>query len=306
MSPTRRDLVRAGAAIAASALLPPLRAAPAEPALIERRIPSSGESLPVVGIGTARRYDVSATAEERAELTEVLRRFAASGGRLIDTAPSYGSAESVVGDLVSALGLRERLFLATKVGATGREAGIAQLETSMRRLRTTTLDLVAVHNLQDTATQLATLREWKQRGRIRYVGITTSFDRQYAEFERTMRAETLDMVQVDYALDNRGAGERILPLAADRGMGVMVNLPFGRGRLFRAVEGKALPEWAREFDCESWAQFFLKYVIAHPAVTCVIPGTARVRYLADNLGAARGRLPTAAMRRRMEQFIDGL
>ncbi|HEY8367973.1 MAG TPA: aldo/keto reductase [Thermodesulfobacteriota bacterium] len=306
MSPTRRDLLRAGAVIAASPFLPRAVAASAEPALIERRIPSSGESLPVIGIGTARRYDVSATAEARAELSEVLRRFAASGGRVIDTAPSYGSAESVVGDLVSALGVRDRLFLATKVGATGREAGIAQLETSMRRLRTTTLDLVAVHNLQDTATQLATLREWKERGRIRHIGITTSFDRQYADFERTMRAETLDMIQVDYALDNRGAGERILPLAADRGMGVMVNLPFGRGRLFRAVEGKALPEWAREFDCESWAQFFLKYVIAHPAVTCVIPGTARVRYLVDNLGAARGRLPTAAMRRRMEQFIDGL
>jgi aryl-alcohol dehydrogenase-like predicted oxidoreductase len=212
----------------------------------------------------------------------------------------------VVGDLVAALGIRDSLFIATKLGTRGRDAGIEQLEQSFKHLRTPTIDLIAVHNLQDTQTQLRTLRQWKQTGRIRYVGITTSFERQYPEFEQTMRAEALDFIQVDYALDNRKADQRILPLAADRGMGVMINLPFGRGRLFKAVQGQSLPPWAGEFDCASWAQFFLKYIVSHPAVTCTVPGTAKEEYLVDNLGAARGRLPDAAMRRRMERFIDGL
>lgn len=204
------------------------------------------------------------------------------------------------------MGVRASLFLATKVGATGRQVGIEQVEASFRRLRTSRVDLVAVHNLRDTATQLQTLRELKQAGRIGYVGITTSFPGQYPEFERTMRTETLDFVQVDYALDSRRAAATILPLAADRGMAVMINLPFGRGRLFRAVQGRALPPWASDFDCASWAQFFLKYIVSHPAVTCCVPGTAKVEHLLDNLGAAQGRLPDAAARRRMEDFIDRL
>jgi aryl-alcohol dehydrogenase-like predicted oxidoreductase len=274
--------------------------------LIQRKIPSTGESLPVIGIGTARRYERVTTEEERAPLREVLRRLEEMGGKVIDTAPSYGTAEAVVGDLVAELNIRKSLFLATKVGTRGRDAGIAEMEQSFKRLRTPMIDLIAVHNLQDTPTQLRTLRQWKQAGRIRYVGITTSFERQHAEFEQTMRAEALDFIQVDYALDNRKAGDRILPLAADRGIGVMINLPFGRGRLFAAVQGKSLPPWAGDFDCASWAQFFLKYIVSHPAVTCALPGTAKVDYLVDNLGAARGRLPDAAMRRRMESFIDGL
>jgi aryl-alcohol dehydrogenase-like predicted oxidoreductase len=173
-------------------------------------------------------------------------------------------------------------------------------------LRTSRLDLVAVHNLRDTQVHLGTLRALRKEGRIRYVGITTSFDRQYADFEETMRREALDFIQVDYALDNRGAAERILPLAADRGMAVMINLPFGRGRLFDAVRGRALPAWAGEFDCASWPQFFLKYIVSHPAVTCAVPGMARPEYVEDNLGAARGRLPDAALRRRMESFIDAI
>jgi aryl-alcohol dehydrogenase-like predicted oxidoreductase len=173
-------------------------------------------------------------------------------------------------------------------------------------LRADKIDLIAVHNLRDTQVQLRTLREMKQAGRIRYVGITTSFDNQYGEFERTMKNESLDFIQVDYALDNRDAGERILPLAADRGMAAMINLPFGRGRLFSAVQGKRLPEWAREFDCASWAQFFLKYIVSHPAVTCAVPGMAKAEYVADNVGAAHGRMPDLAMRRRMEQFIDAV
>jgi aryl-alcohol dehydrogenase-like predicted oxidoreductase len=276
-----------------------------EGAVIHRKIPSSGESVPVVGIGTSRRYQ-GTTEAERAQLKEVLRRFKELGGKVIDTAPAYGNAETVVGDLVADLGIRDSLFIATKVGAQGREAGIEQMEQSLKRLRTRKIDLIAVHNLWDTQTQLRTLREWKQAGRIRYVGITTSSDRQYQEFEQTMKTEALDFIQVDYAIDNRNAEQRILPLAADRGMAVMINLPFGRGRLFGAVQGQKLPPWASDFDCASWAHFFLKYIVSHPAVTCAIPGTAKVEYVIDNLGAARGRLPDPAMRRRMERFIDQL
>ena len=302
----RRDLLAAGLGVGVSILLPtPGLFAQAAP-LIHRKIPSTGESLPIIGIGTARRYEAVTTEAERAPLRAVLRQFAELGGKVIDTAPSYGTAETVVGDLVAELAIRESVFLATKLGARGRDAGIAQLEQSFAHLRTPKIDLVAVHNLQDTQTQLRTLREWKQAGRIRYVGITTSFERQYPEFEQTMKAEALDFIQVDYALDNRKADQRILPLAADLGMGVMVNLPFGRGRLFQAVQGQSLPLWAAEFDCTSWAQFFLKYIVSHSAVTCALPGTAKSDYLLDNLGAARGPLPDAAMRRRMESVIDGL
>jgi len=192
------------------------------------------------------------------------------------------------------------------VSDVGREAGLQEIETSFRRLRTPRIDLIAVHNLRDIAIQLRTLRELKQAGRVRYVGMTTSFPRQYPESERTMRTETLDFIQVDYALDNRAAAAAILPLAADRGMAVMINLPFGRGRLFQAVQGRELPPWASSFDCASWAQFFLKYIVSNPAVTCCVPGTAKVEYLLDNLGAAQGRLPDAAMRRQMEELIDRL
>ena len=300
----RRELLKAGIGVSASIFLLPA-IAPAD-SLIRRKIPSTGESLPVIGIGTARRYATVATEADRAPLKEVLRQFVAMGGNVIDTAPSYGTAETVVGDLAAELKIRESLFMATKLGARGRDAGVQQLEQSLKRLRSPMIDLVAVHNLQDAQMQLGTLRQWKQAGRIRYVGITTSFERQHQEFEQTMKAEALDFIQVDYALDNRKADRRILPLAADRGTGVMINLPFGRGRLFTAVQGKSLPPWAGEFDCASWAQFFLKYIVSHPAVTCAVPGTAKVEYLVDNLGAARGRLPDAATRRRMERFIDGL
>jgi aryl-alcohol dehydrogenase-like predicted oxidoreductase len=227
---------------------------------------------------------------------------------VIDSSPTYGTAETVIGDLASELKIRDSLFLATKVSVRnpGRDAGLEQIEQSFKRLRASRIDLIAVHNLRDTQTQLDTLRELKRAGRVRYVGITTSFENQYREFEQTMKAETLDFIQVDYALDNRNADERILPLAADRGMAVMINLPFGRGRLFNAVQGKQLPPWASDFDCASWAQFFLKYIVSHPAVTCAVPGMAKAEYVIDNLNAARGRLPSAGMRRRMEGFIDGL
>lgn len=275
--------------------------------LLRKKIPSSGEEIPIIGLGTARRYEDARTPEERTPLRETLRRFAALGATVIDTAPVYGNAEEVVGGLLDELNLGKGLFLATKVSTGGgRDAGVQQIEGSFKRLRTQKIDLIAVHNLRDTQVHLGTLRELKQAGRIRYVGITTSFDRQYEDFEQTMQRERLDFIQVDYALDNRGAGERILPLAAERGMAVMINLPFGRGRLFSAVRGKALPPWAAELDVRTWPQFFLKYIVSHPAVTCAVPGMARPEYVEDNLGAARGRLPDASMRRRMESFIDSV
>jgi aryl-alcohol dehydrogenase-like predicted oxidoreductase len=292
--------------LAAAGLLAPRPGNAQGRELLRKRIPSSGEEIPVIGLGTARRYQAADNEDALAPLRETLRRFAALGATVIDTAPVYGNAEQVLGRLVEELGL-EGLFLATQVSTGGgREAGMQQIEESFKRLRATRIDLIAVHNLRDTAVHLPALRKLKESGRIRYVGITTSFERQYADFEQTMRRERLDFIQVDYALDNRGAAERILPLAAERGMAVMVNLPFGRGRLFSAVEGKSLPAWAAELDAHSWAQFFLKYVVSHPAVTCAIPGMARPEYVEDNLGAARGRLPDAAMRRRMEAYIDSL
>lgn len=308
MKLSRRQLLKAGIGAGASLLLPSNGLLAQAGPLIQKKIPSSGESLPIIGLGTARRYEEIKSEAERDPVRETLREFKALGGKVIDTSPTYGTAETVVGDLVSELKIRDSLFIATKVSlrSTGRQAGLEQLEQSFKRLRMPKIDLIAVHNLRDTQTQLANLREWKQAGRIRYVGITTSFDNQYQEFEQTMKAESLDFIQVDYALDNRDAGERILPLAADRGIAAMVNLPFGRGRLFKAVQGKKLPPWAGEFDCATWAQFFLKYIVSHPAVTCAVPGMAKAEYVQDNLAAARGRLPDAAMRRRMEQFIDGV
>ena len=304
----RRTAIKAGLGLGVAVLWPRDGLLAQGQPLIQKKIPSSGESIPIIGIGTARRYEEVKSEAEKAPLRETIRQFQALGGKVIDSSPSYGTAEAVVGELVEGLKVRDSLFLATKVSLrnVGREEGIKQIEESFKKYRTNKLDLIAVHNLRDTETQLRTLREMKQAGRIRYVGITTSFDNQYVEFEQTMKKETLDFIQVDYALDNRDAGERIIPLAGDRGMAVMINLPFGRGRLFNAVQGKKLPEWAGEFDCQSWAQLFLKYIVSHPAITCAVPGMAQAKYVVDNLGAARGRLPDAAMRRRMEQFIDNV
>jgi aryl-alcohol dehydrogenase-like predicted oxidoreductase len=304
----RREFIKAGIVAGASMALAGHDLLAQEAPLLQKKIPSSGETIPVIGIGTARRYEEIGSEAEKVPLRETLRRFKELGGKVIDSSPSYGTAEAVVGELQENLKIRDALFLATKVSLrdVGREAGLKQIEQSFKRLRTDKIDLIAVHNLRDTQTQLRTLRELKRAGRIRYVGVTTSFERQYPEFEETMKNEALDFIQVDYALDNRNADERIIPLAGDRGMAVMVNLPFGRGRLFNAVQGKKLPEWASEFDCATWAQFFLKYIVSHPAVTCAVPGMAKAEYVVDNMGAARGRLPDAALRRRMEQWIDGL
>ena len=309
MHPSRR------AFLAGTGLLPlavPLLGSAASPAqaeaagLLSRPIPSTGERIPVLGIGTSRRYEVEPTPDRVAPLREAVRRFVALGGSVIDTAPSYGTAEDVLGLILPQDGLREKVFLCSKVGTPGREAGLAEIDRSFKRLNTQTIDLVAVHNLIDTAANLATLRDLKAAKRIRYAGVTVWRDSQFADLEAVMKRETLDFIQVNYALDDRLAAQRILPLAAERGMAVMVNVPFGRDRLFKAVQGRELPPWTAEFDCASWPQFFLKYVLGHEAVTCPIPGMAKVAYVEDNLGAARGRMPDAAQRARMEAFVDAL
>lgn len=309
MTLTRREVIKLGVGAGVSMFLPRLDLWAQEGSLLHRVIPSSGERIPAVGIGTAILYNFDPGSPEYTLRREVFKAFVEGGGKVIDTAPSYGNAEVVVGQLMKDLGIRDRLFVATKVGVRGqnqREAGIQQMERSLERLQTDRVDLMQVHNLRDVKTQLATIREWKAEGRVRYVGMTTSSYRQYEDFERTMRDEELDFVQVNYSLAARRAEERILPLAADRGMAVLVNLPFGRGRLFRAVGDRPLPEWAAEFDCATWAQFFLKYILSHPAVTCAIPGTDRPEYAIDNLGAARTRLPDVNQRNRMVDFFDSL
>ena len=273
--------------------------------LIQRAIPSSGERLPLVGIGTARRYNVGTSAEERAPLKEVLKRLPELGGKLIDTAPSYGTAETVVGDLVHDIGNRDRLFIATKVRKQDLADAKKEIEQSFEILHTDKIDLIQVHNLVGLDDVLPVLREMKAAGRIRYVGVSTSSGRQYADFIKMMEKEDLDFIQVNYSMTSRTAAERILPLARDRGMAVLVNLPYSRGRVFQRAGDRAIPDWAADY-ADTWGQFFLKYILANPAVTCVIPGTAKIKYLEDNLGAARGPMPDAAMQKRMEQFYDAL
>jgi diketogulonate reductase-like aldo/keto reductase len=271
--------------------------------ILQRPIPSSRETLPVVGLGTWRAFDVGASAAERAPLEAVLRRLVELGGRVVDSSPMYGAAESVVGDLATKLKITDTLFLATKVWTSGQRAGVEQLEQSLRRLRTRRLDLMQIHNLLDWRTHLRTLREWKEAGRIRYLGVTHYTASGYDELERVLSDETLDFVQINYSLGEREAERRILPLAHDRRVAVIVNRPFLDGALFREVRGRALPPWAAELGCESWAQFFLKWILAHPAVTCVIPGTSRPEHVTDNMKAGVGILPDSATRERMSALV---
>jgi aryl-alcohol dehydrogenase-like predicted oxidoreductase len=273
------------------------------PGMLRRKIPRSGEMLPAVGVGTWQTFDVGTDSPERSELKEVLRLLVAGGGSVIDSSPMYGRAEAVVGDLSSEAGLREKLFLATKVWTSGRDSGIRQMETSLRLMRAGRMDLMQVHNLQDVAVHARTLREWKDAGRIRYAGITHYHAGAYAELERLVKTREWDFAQFNYSMAERDAEKRLLPLCAESGVAVIVNRPFSQGSLFPRVKGQALPAWAAEFECASWAQFFLKYILSHPAVTCAIPGTRRVAHLEDNLRAARGRLPDAKTRRRMVEYL---
>jgi len=306
--PTRRTLLQLLAAAPVMAVIPP---APAAGTPLKRAIPKTGELLHAIGLGTWQTFDVAGDAAGRAAAREVLARFVKAGGQMVDSSPMYASSESVVGELAADLGVEKTLFLATKVWTSGRESGIRQMEESMRRMGTLTLnhramDLMQVHNLTDVHTQLKTLREWKEQGRIRYLGITHYHEGAYAELERLIKSEQLDFAQFNYNVVSTAAEARLLPLCAEYKTAVIVNRPFEEGELFRKVKGRELPRWAEEFDCNSWARFFLKYILSHPAVTCAIPATRNPDYLVDNMGAALGRLPDATMRRRMVQHMRSL
>jgi aryl-alcohol dehydrogenase-like predicted oxidoreductase len=296
----RRDVLKSLAAAGAGAATgAPLMGSDEGPARITRPIPKGGELIPVIGLGTSRVFDVGSSESERAAVKAVLEALVESGGRVVDTAPMYGRAEGVVGELVATEGLRSRLFLASKVRTTGHDAGLAQVETSLKLVGAGRMDLMQVHNLVDVKTQLATLRKLKEAGRIRYVGVSHWKASGHAELEKTLRDEALDFVQLNYSIVEREAEARLLPLAIERRVAVLVNRPFARGDLFDRVKGKPLPDWAASFDATSWGQFFLKFVVSHPAVTCAIPATAKVEHLRDNMAAGFGRLPDQATRERM-------
>lgn len=304
---TRREAAQIiGGTVAGLALPITTRAASESSRMLARTIPSSGEKLPVIGLGTWRAFDVDLTTDNRRQLEEVLSLFVKLGGRVIDSSPMYGRAEEVIGELTAALGIRDKLFLATKVWTHGKENGIKSMERSMALLRTKRVDLMQVHNLVDVQTHLATLREWKQQGRIRYLGITHHETGAFPDVEKIMRSEKLDFLQINYSLMEREADQRILPLAQERGIAVLINRPFGAGDLFGKVRSKPLPDWATEFDCRSWAQFFLKWIVGHSAVTCAIPATDKPGHLEDNMQSGVGRLPDENMRRRMVEFVSSL
>jgi aryl-alcohol dehydrogenase-like predicted oxidoreductase len=309
---SRREVLTLCAAAALG--VTPARAQTATPKpVLTRSIPRTGERLAVVGLGTAIVFDIGNDAAQRAERSAVIRTLLEGGARLIDTAPSYGTAELVVGDLLAEMKVRDKVFVATKVRAASRDRAAAEMQQSQRRLRTEKIDLMQIHNVGfvdrgEIAAQLALLRDWKDRGVFRYIGVTHSQDQQRANDRliELMRNEKLDFIQVNYSMAERSVEQKLLAAATETGTAVMVNLPFARGRLFSAVRGKQVPEWAKEFDAPTWGQFFLKYILASEAVNCILPGTDKPEYMVDNLNAGRTRLPSAAMRRKMVEFIDSL
>jgi diketogulonate reductase-like aldo/keto reductase len=303
---TRRQATKLIGGAAAGVLLPNALVGAESSTMLTRAIPSSSEKLPVIGLGTYSVFDLDLAPDKERQLSEVLSLFVKLGGRVVDSSPMYGRAEEVVGALSSKLRLRDKLFFATKVWTRGKQAGIDSMERSMSRLQTKTIDLMQVHNLVDVSTQLATMREWKAQGRFRYIGITHYNASAFAEVEKLLSAEKLDFLQINYSIMEREAESRILPLAQERQVAVLINRPFGGGDLFSRVRTKPLPDWAKEFDCESWAQFFLKWIIAHPAATCAIPATNNPRHLEDNMRAGIGRLPTEEMRRKMTEFLRSI
>jgi len=306
----RRQLLQISAGLLASQSLG-LRAEstpgqPGTPSLIQRLIPSSGEALPVMGMGTSRTFDTGADADSLANLSAVMQAFFSGGGTVIDSSPMYGQAESRVGDVLRAMPARPPVFAATKVWTTGRQQGIAQMQESARRMDVKTFDLIAVHNLQDWQTHLETLKAWKQEGKVRYIGITTSHGRDHEAFLEIMRTQPVDFAQFSYNIEDRTAEKELLPVAADRGIATMINRPYQRGALFNKSRGKPLPPMAADLDCTSWGQFYLKFIIGHPAVTSVIPATASARHMADNMQANYGRVPDPAQRAEMLRLFEQL
>ena len=308
--PISRDRRRCLAAVAGGALLGalgPSRADDSESgALISRAIPTTGERLPVIGLGTYRNFDIADTETEIAPVREVLRRFADGGGRLIDSSPMYGRSEATVGRLARELGVGNRLFHATKLWTRGREAGIAQMDRSFERMRVERMDLMQVHNLLDADTHLETLRAWKREGRIRYLGVTHYHAGAYDELAATLERGGLDFVQLNYSLAEPEADRRLLPLAADLGIAIVVNRPFAKGALFRRVRGRPLPDWAADYGAASWAQLFLKFILGHPSVTCTIPATGNPGHLLDNLAAGSGRMPDPSERKQIATRLADL
>ena len=262
--------------------------------------------MPAIGLGTWQVFDAGQDAAARAPLREVLAAFARAGGKMIDSSPMYGSAESVAGDLVAELGLREKLFMATKVWRRGREDGIREMERSFQRMKVKRMDLMQVHNLLDADTHLKTLADWKARGRVRYLGITHYAASAHAEVERQLKKQKVDFLQINYSLAEREAERRLLPWCLQNGVAVIANRPFAEGAMFARVRGKPLPAWAAEIGVASWAQYFLKWIVGHPALTCAIPGTGKPAHIADNVAAGFGALPDEAMRKRMATHFDTL
>jgi diketogulonate reductase-like aldo/keto reductase len=297
MDPRRRALLALLAAATAR------RPALAQHRIMTRKIPSTGEELPAIGLGTWQTFDVGADAAGRAPLREVLKLL---DRNVVDSSPMYGSSETVAGDLIAEARMRDKLFMATKVWTSGRDAGIRQMETSFKRLRVERMDLMQVHNLVDVDTHTKTLQDWKAKKRVRYIGITHYTSSAYAEVERQMKKAQYDFLQINYSLGERESEKRILGLAKDLSMAVIANRPFAEGALFRRTKGKPLPPWSAELGIESWAQYFLKWIVSHPAVTCAIPGTGNPKHMTDNLGAGRGALPDEAGRKRMAAYFDGL
>jgi diketogulonate reductase-like aldo/keto reductase len=303
---SRRRFVASASVAMASFWLAPWHLKAAETTMLRKTIPGTSESLPVIGLGSSRTFDVDISDPVISDFIALIQEFFAQGGELIDSSPMYGSAEQIIGTLLKRAGDRDRLFAATKVWTDGEQAGIRQMESSARKWGIDSFDLMQIHNLRDWKTHLKTLKTWKAEGKIRYLGITTSHGRNHRELETILRQEPFDFVQFSYNIEDRSVEERLLPLAADRGIAVLVNRPYQRGALFRAVKGKSLPSWTTEFDCYSWGQFFLKYIVSHPAVTCVIPATTKLHHLQDNLAAGLGRLPDVGLRKKMENFFATL
>jgi diketogulonate reductase-like aldo/keto reductase len=306
---SRRRAVRLIGTTAAGAFLPigtsSLYAADESSRPLLRSVPSTGEKLPVIGLGSAVSFDVRPGSPQIGPLGEVLTLFVKHGGKVIDSSPMYGNAESVIGNLAAKAQLRDSLFIATKVWSNDTQEGIAQMKRSLERFRTSKIDLMQVHNLGGIDRQMGSLRDWKAKGRIRYTGITYSERRGFLEVERVMKVWKPDFVQINYSLMDRLAAQRILPLAQELRMGVIINRPFAGGGIFQVISAKPLPAWTAEFDCHSWSQFLLKWIVAHPAVTCVIPATSNPQHLQDNMGAGVGRLPDAKMRQRMASLFVG-
>jgi diketogulonate reductase-like aldo/keto reductase len=304
MSHSRRDTLRllGGCAVAFGLG----SAAGQTPKIMTRKVPSTGEDLPAIGLGTWQVFDAGSDAAARAPLRDVITNFQKAGGRLIDSSPMYGSAESVAGDLVAGLGLRDRLFIATKVWTRGRAEGIAEMERSFKRLRVEQMDLMQVHNLLDVDVHTKTLLDWKSGKKIRYLGITHYTASAHVEVERQLKKSKYDFLQINYSLAERESEMRLLPYCLQNGVAVIANRPFAEGAMFRRVRGKPLPPWAAEIGIASWAQYFLKWIVAHPAVTCAIPGTGSPAHVADNVAAGFGALPDEAMRRRMADYFDSL